>query len=61
MTNEELNAIWNGFGKTGQNMTKEQFYKQMNQLTDPKLMADEAQQIARGRIARKQIDHCKKR
>ena len=55
MTSEAINAIYDNF--TDKNMTREQFHREMNRLTDPKLMADEAQQIARGEIARKQIDN----
>lgn len=56
MTNEQINAIWDSFGEKGQDMTRAAFHAQVRHLTDPKLMADEAQQIARGEIARKQIN-----
>jgi len=56
MNSGDINAIYNSWDEKGQNMTRAEFHRQMQRLTDPKLMADEAHDIARGEIARKQID-----
>ena len=54
MNNEQINAIYNSFGK--KDMTRADFHAQMHNLTDPKRLADEANSIARGEINRKKIN-----
>jgi len=59
MTNEDINAIYNAFDEKGQDMPRAAFHAQMRHLTDPKLMANEAHDIAVGNINRKKINQTK--
>ena len=56
MTNEEINAIYDSFNEKDRDMTRATFHREMNRLTDPKAMVDEANQIAQGEIAKKRIN-----